>query len=164
VAKSPKISGVNLKNKVHFDMQELSPQLTFTPPAKDIHDSKASNGMAIKMDGGVKGWHIHATLPKQTLEDKHIRKITVYVRAKVNFTGNKMLPGTKVFIIGVYDKKTKKNAQRVITRKDIKTTDSYSYYSFSCVISENAYVWVGSIGKKQDINDVLLDRIVIVKK
>jgi hypothetical protein len=163
-AKAPSIPMVNLNNKFYFDMQEFSLGMARSRIAKVIEDPKASNGSTVALQGGDYGWHIFATLSKAMLAYHKTEKVTMYASAKVVFTGNKIPQDEPMFTLGVYNKRSKRTLSRTIKHKDIKRENSYNYYSFSFTIDDNDKMWLGDIGDKKYIKEVLFDRIVVVKE
>lgn len=163
-SKAPSIPNVNLKNKVYFDMQEFSLGMARSKIVKLIKDPKASNGSTAVIKGGDHGWRIFAVLSKAMLTYHKIKKVKMYVSAKVIFTGKKVPQDELIFTMGVYNKKSKRNLSRAIKYKDIKGENSYNYYSLSFTIDDNDKMWLGALGEKKYIKEVLFDRIVVVKE
>ena len=163
-AEAPNIPNINLKDRVYFDMQELSPELHCSKPIKIIDDPEASNGSTMRMLGGARGWDIQVGLSKGILNRYKIKKVTMYASVKIIFTGKQVPANAHMFNLGAYNKRNKRNLARSIKYKDIKRKNSYNYYSLSFTIDDSDMIWVGAIGDQKYIKDVLFDRIVIVKK
>ena len=162
-ADPPEIYGLDLSKKVYFDIQEYSQTLALSSTPKIIDDSEASNGKAMRLGPDDKGWRIYASLSAPAVEENNIRKVTAYVRVKIDFEKGVIPPDAHIFTIGVYDKKSGMNVSRGIKYKDIKLHGKYAYYPFASRFMDTAYVWVGATGSKRYIKDIFVDRFVIVK-
>lgn len=116
------------------------------------------------MLGGAPGWDVQVVLPKGILERYKIKKVTAYASVKVVFTGKKVPADAYMFTMGAYNRISKRNLRRGIWYKNIAQKDSYNYYSLSFTIDDSDDIWVGAVGNKKYIKEILLDRIVIVKE
>lgn len=162
-AEAPNIPGVNLKNKIYFDFQELSPGLHCSTPVKIINAPEASNESAMMMQGEARGWDIQVGLSKGILTRCKIKKVTMYASVKIVFTGRKVPENEKMFIMGAYNRKTKRSLMHTVSYKDVKHKNGYNYYSFSFSVDADDMIWCGSTGDKNYVREVRFDRIVIVK-
>ncbi|MFA6175973.1 MAG: DUF4838 domain-containing protein, partial [Phycisphaerae bacterium] len=151
-----------LKDTDWVDFQEDSFRLALPNWSELRPDPTASNGKAVRMTSDHTQWAVQLDVPFRVWLDEPDAVWTVYLVARVTKQGKGS--GTS-FAWGLYDTVQRKSRNvSTVPLAEIKDDAYHIYRGGRIAVTDSGYIWVAPTANKDNVADIWIDRIFLVRE